>query len=49
MSKTDTYIKNIEELLKQRRIYIDSMEDTTKSTREKLKLINKKMKVEEEK
>jgi chromosome segregation ATPase len=49
MSKTDTSIKNIEELLKQRRIDIDSMEDTTKSTREKLKLINKKMKVEEEK
>ncbi len=49
MSKKDTSIKDIEELLKQRRIDIDSMEDTTKSTREKLKLINKKMKVEEEK
>jgi len=48
MSKTDTSIKDIEELLKQRRIDIDSMEDATKSTREKLKLINKKMKVEEE-
>jgi len=49
MSKTDTSIKDIEELLKQRRIDIDSMEDTTKSTREKLKLINKKMKNEEDK
>lgn len=48
MSKTDTSIKDIEELLKQRRIDIDSMEDATKSTREKLNLINKKMKVEEE-
>jgi len=49
MSKTDTSIKDIEELLQKRKVNIDSMEDATKSSREKLKLINKKMKNEEDK
>ena len=49
MSKKDTSIKDIEELLQKRKVNIDSMEDATKSSREKLKLINKKMKNEEDK
>ena len=42
MSKLDTSIKDIEELLKQRSIKIDTMMNTTASSREKLKLINQK-------
>ena len=49
MSKLDTSIKEIEELLKQRSIKIDTMMNTTASSREKLKLINQKMNIEEEK
>jgi hypothetical protein len=49
MSKLDTSIKDIEELLKQRSIKIDTMMNTTASSREKLKLINQKMNIEEEK
>ena len=49
MSKKDTSIKDIEELLQKRKVNIDSMEYATKSSREKLKLINKKMKNEEDK
>lgn len=49
MSKHDTSIKDIEELLKQRSIKIDTMMNTTASSREKLKLINQKMNIEEEK
>lgn len=49
MSKLDTSIKEIEELLKQRSIKIDTMMNTTTSSREKLKLINQKINIEEEK
>jgi len=49
MSKLDTSIKEIEELLKQRSIKIDTMMNTTASSREKLKLINQKINIEEEK
>ena len=49
MSKLDTSIKDIEELLKQRSIKIDTMMNTTASSREELKLINQKMNIEEEK
>lgn len=49
MSKLDTSVKEIEELLKQRSINIDTMMNTTASSREKLKLINQKMNIEEEK
>jgi len=48
MSKLDTSIKDIEELLKQRSIKIDTMMNTTASSREKLKLINQKMTIEED-
>lgn len=49
MSKLDTSIKEIEELLKQRSIKIDTMMNTTAISREKLKLINQKINIEEEK
>jgi len=49
MSKLDTSVKEIEELLKQRSIKVDTMMNTTASSREKLKLINQKMNIEEEK
>jgi uncharacterized protein YPO0396 len=49
MNKLDTSIKDIEKLLKQRSNKIDGMMSTTTNSREKLKLINKKIDIEEDK
>ena len=43
MSKKDTSIKDIEELLQKRKDNIDSMENMTKSDINKLKKLNEKM------
>jgi uncharacterized protein YPO0396 len=48
MSKPDTSMNEIEELLQQQQVKINSMEDITKSSREKLELINKRMDVEKD-
>jgi hypothetical protein len=49
MSKPNTSIQEIEELLNQRSSKLDGMMVTTTTSREKLKLINEKMDVEEDK